>query len=173
MSFKNLIDYCSAKALANSMEPTEESVWNALCREYSTKFHTRLDVVMNDLDPELVVLQVYESRLENVDHEENLEQILDSIYTLENPEYSKDKAAEQQVFDEQAEKEEEERLERGESLFKHLSSRSVKNRAKEKKEVAKKVTPKPSKLPKSGGLNMEKLAHLAEEEEEGGFRDEE
>jgi hypothetical protein len=172
MSFKDLIDFCSADALANSMEPTEDAVWKSICREYSTKFHTPLHLVLNALDPELVISQVYASRLENVDHEENLDSILDSIYTMEDPTYSKDKAAEQQAFDEQAEKDENERLERGESLFKHLISRSTKNNATKMKQILKKKTPKPKPMPKQGGIDMDKLAHLAAEEEEGGFKDE-
>jgi hypothetical protein len=173
MIFRALIDFCSAEALGNSMEPTEETVWRSYCREYSTKFHTRLDVVMNELDPEFVILQVMESRLENIDHDEHLESIMDSIYSMEDPSYSKDKAAEQQSFDEQAEKEEKERLDRGESLFKHLTRKSVKNAALKMKEILKRETPKPNKLPKSGGLDMARLAHLADEEAEGGFKDDE
>lgn len=173
MIFRALIDFCSAEALSNSMEPTEEAVWRSICREYSTKFHTPLFQVMENMDPEFVILQVYEARLENIDHEENLEQILDSIYTLEDPAYSKEKAAEQQSFDEQAEKEEEERLERGESLFKHLTRRSVKKAQTKMKEILAKETPKPSALPKSGGLNMDRLAHLADEDQGSGFKDDE
>jgi hypothetical protein len=171
MSFRDLLDFCSAKALHESMEPTEEAVWDSICREYSIKFHTPLNVVRDQLSPEFVIAQVYANRLEGIDHEEHLEQILDSIYTMEDPSYSKEKAAEQQSFDEQAEKDEQERLESGESLIKHLMKKSVKKNSNKMKELLKDA-PKPKTLPKTGGINMDKLAHLAAEEEEGGFKDE-
>lgn len=173
MSFRSLVEFCSAEALANSMDPTEAAVWRAYCREYSTKFHTPLNAVMTELDPEYVILHVLEARLENIDHEEHLESILDQIYTMEDPEYSKEKAEEQHSFDEQAEKEEQDRLDRGESLFKFLTRKSVKNNKVKMKEILKKETPKPSTLPKSGGIDMARLAHLEEEEQGSGFKDDE
>ena len=180
IDFKDLLDYCRAESLGNAMEPTETSMWRSICREYATKFHTELDKVMNKLDPLHVILNVYESQLEGFDFDEHLEHILDAAYSLSDPNYSKNKAEEQQAFDEQAEQDEKERLERGESLFGYLARTSAKNKAKAKNKKnnpyadSKETTiptGKPKKMPESGGLDMAKLEHLAKEEEEGGFED--
>jgi hypothetical protein len=178
IDFKDLLDFCRAESLGNLMEPTEASVWRSICREYSTKFHTQLDIVMEKLDPYKVILNVYESQLDNFDLDENLEQILDIAYSLSDPNYSKEKAEEQRRFDEQAEEEEKERLESGESLFKYLARKSVKNKGKKKKQAlsdkdAPTLKTNPKKMPKSGGLDMAKLQHLADEEKDGSGFDEE
>ena|ERR1035437_7158625 len=166
INFRDLLDLCRAESLANLMEPTESSIWRSICREYSTKFHTPLNLVMDKLDPYFVILNVYEQQLESFDLDENLEQILDTAYSLADPNYSKQKEEEQKSFDEQAEKEEKERVESGESLLTYLARKSSKNKKKAKK------APKAKKMPKSGGINMEALSHL-QEEDQGSFDDEE
>lgn len=167
MIFEDLMNYCKAEAIASLVDPTYESIYRYLCREYSTKFHTPLDQVFK-LDPEFVMLHVWESRYEKMDLDDELENILDTIYTMQDPEYSKAKADEQQAFDEQAEKEEEERIASGESLTAHLKKNQKKNSKGKNKDIEK--VPSPG-LPKSGGIDMEKLKHLEKEEKEGGFKD--
>lgn len=90
IEFKDLLDYCQAEAIANKLSPTEASVYRAVCRSYSKMFHTPLIQVLA-MDPEHVILEVYEEQLDSVDDDkyENLEKMLDTILTIEDPEYER------------------------------------------------------------------------------------
>jgi hypothetical protein len=104
-NFKDLLDYCQAKAISNKLEINEESFWNHICRQYSKKFHTPLKEVYN-LDPEHVVLTYYEEQLQEIDVKDNIEQILDIIYSLEDADYDQSKEKEIQEFIKQVESKE-------------------------------------------------------------------
>lgn len=113
IEFKELLDFCQAEAIANKLRPTEDSVWRAICRSYSKMFHTPLVDVL-DMDPEHVVLHVYEEQLDEVDDDkyENLEKMLDTILTIEDPEYEriKNERLEEDIAKYEAEEEERIRL---------------------------------------------------------------
>lgn len=110
ISFQELVDSCQAQAISNKLNPTELSIWRKLCRYYSKKFHTSLNLVEN-LDPEHIILNVYEDMLEPVNHKDikNLDKLLESIYLIEDPEYLEKKKDAFEQYVEQAEMEEKER----------------------------------------------------------------
>lgn len=90
LEFKDLLDYCQAEAIANKLRPTEDSVYRAICRSYSKMFHTPLIEVLS-MNPEHVILEVYEEQLEDVDTDkfENLERIMDTLMSIEDPDYER------------------------------------------------------------------------------------
>lgn len=156
MDFKSLTEYCQALALASKLSPDEEAVWRYMCRTYSKKFSTPLQEVM-ELDPEHVILSVYEEQLDELDPEEHVEKMLDMVYALEDPEYEAQKANELEEFIAQAEEEEIERVKNKKPIHRALRYES---------EVSLKNLPDPE--PKSGSIN---LAYLEREEAEGGFEE--
>jgi cysteinyl-tRNA synthetase len=170
MKFKDLIDYCRLEAYYSAMVPTEDSVWRAFAREYSAKFHTPLKTVMDDLNPEFVILNVLEAQMEGVEVDENIEQILDIIYTISDPEYSAQKASEQAEFDARTVKEEKERKMRGESIHKYLLRNSVKKQkmAETAKQKPQQASPIPPGSPTKGHIDLSYLD--AEEKNSQGFK---
>lgn len=156
MEFKDLLDYCQAQAIANTLENTELSVWRNLCRNYSTRFSTPLHLCLDGTIPmEDIMLAVFEDQLDNFEEEKDLENILDTIYAMEDPEYEKQKRDELEDFIIKAEKEEEDRLAAGKPIHRALrgeASLPTEETLPEKK---------PLELPKSGGIN---LSYLEKEE---------
>ena len=88
IDFKDLLDTCQAEAIANKLSPTESSIWRSLARSYSKLFSTPLHLVLN-MDSEHVILNVYEYQLKDLDEDkiENLEHLMETIYTIEDPDY--------------------------------------------------------------------------------------
>lgn len=119
MVFGDLINYCRLVAFENVLNPSEDSIYRGLCRAYSQKFSVPLPQVYL-LDPEHVMTEVYESELDEVDLEKHADSILEEIYSLEDPEYYKEKESELQSFIEMAEEEEEERLKAGRPIHKNI-----------------------------------------------------
>lgn len=113
VQFKDLLDYCQAEAIANKLSPTEASMYRAICRTYSRLFHTPLAQVQA-MDPEHVILEVYEDQLESLDEDkyENLEKMLDTILAIEDPEYErvKNEKLDEDIAKYEAEEEERVRL---------------------------------------------------------------
>lgn len=141
MGLQELIDSCQAMALVHKFEPDEISVYRSYCRKYSKTFHTPLHQVLK-MDPEHVILSVYEDRLSEVDIEENTEELLDMINSLADPEYEKQQKEEIDRFVEQVEEEEKQRIAKGKPIHPAL---------KDENETAIKS------LPKSGGINLSYL----------------
>lgn len=154
MEFKDILEFCKAQAICNTIEPTELSVWRSICRSYSKKFHTPLHVVLA-MDPEAVMIAEFEDQLEDFDKDKDLEAILDQIYTLEDPEYEGQKRQDLDDFIDHAEHEEQERIKAGKPIHK-----SMKNETS-LKTLPEKSVDKPKKLPASGGIN---LSYLEKEE---------
>lgn len=154
IEFKDLVEYCQAEAIASRMTPTEDSVYRAICREYSEMFHTPLPQVL-ELDPEHVILNVYEKQAESMDIEDyqKLERILDTLRSIEDPNYEATKNKEQEEFDRQAELEEEERIKAGRPVY----------QAKKKTLPKNDETPE-KKLPTGGSINLEYLSKADREE---------
>lgn len=159
IDLKELLEYCQAEAIANRMAPTEESVWRGICRTYSERFHTPLAQVL-EMDPEHVVLNVYEAQAEDMDIEDyqKLEHIMDTIRTIEDPNYEKVKKSEQDEFDRQAELEEEERIKAGRAVHKSLQKDLDRKKASEKGE------PEEPKKPTGGMINLDYLSKQDSEE---------
>lgn len=149
VEFKDLLEYCQAEAIASLMNPTEDSVWRAFCRDYSEMFNTPLHLAL-DMDPEHVILNVYEKRMEGTDIEDyqKLEHILDTIRAIEDPDYEAKKNAEQDEFDRQAELEEEERVKAGKPVY----------QPKTKKTLPKVEEAPAKKLPTGGMINLDYLS---------------
>lgn len=160
MEFKDLLDYCQAQAIANTLENTELSVWRSLCRSYSKKFATPLHLCLDGTIPmEEILLAVFEDQLDDFDEEKDLENMLDTIYSMEDPTYEKQKKHELAEFIEKAEKEEEERLAAGRPIHRALKGEAGEASISSEETLPKKE--KPKELPKSGGIN---LSYLENEE---------
>ncbi|NJO48153.1 MAG: hypothetical protein HC840_00395 [Leptolyngbyaceae cyanobacterium RM2_2_4] len=159
IEFKELLEYCQAEAIATRMAPTELSVWRGICRTYSEKFHTPLAQVL-EMDPEHVILNVYESQAEDMDIEDyqKLEHILDTLKGMEDPDYDAKKAKEQEEFDRQAELEEEERVKSGKAVHPSLQKKLDAKRLLEKGE------PEPPKKPTGGMVNLDYLSKIDSQE---------
>lgn len=86
MNFYDLLETLYLKSVKTALDPDAEALWRAKCRAYSAKFNTPLHLV-NDLDPEFVLTNLYE--LENTREHvtENLEEILDKLYKARDPDY--------------------------------------------------------------------------------------
>ena len=97
MIFTELLQYCKVKAIADSLSPTEESIWRNACRFYSKRFNTPLKEVLK-MDPEHILLNNFEEQLNEIDLEENIDSILEQIYRIENPNYEEDQEKDVQEF---------------------------------------------------------------------------
>lgn len=155
IDLKDLLEYCQAEAIANRMNPTEESLYRYFCREYSEKFFTPLYLVL-EMDPEHVLLNVYEKRSENIDLEDyqKLEAVLDTIKSMRDPDYENTKQKEQDEFDRQAELEEEERVKSNKPVY----------QPKLKKTLSKKAEAPVEKRPTQGSINLD---YLSRQDSEG------
>jgi|GEM_PF-4709127 len=109
MRLQDLIDYCQAVAIADSLTAGEEANYRYICRNYSKTFNTPLHVVYT-LEPEDVIRAFFEDQMDTRDTEKDIENILDKIYELEDPDYVKVKKKEIDNFIKQAEEEERQRL---------------------------------------------------------------
>lgn len=153
LEFKELLEYCQAEAIANKMSPTECSIYRSICRTYSKEFHTPLRDVL-EMDPEHVVLNVYELQSDSIDTDDyqKLEHILETLRSIEDPEYEKAKEAELAEIDRQAELEEEERLKSGKAVHPSLQKKL------DEKRLLEKGQPVPEKKPTGGFINLDYLA---------------
>jgi len=157
IDFKEFLNTAKIQAIANLLHPDEIAVWRSMCRSYSETYSTPLHLCLDGtIDGEEILLAVYEKQLDNFKEERDLENILEQIYTIEDPTYEKKKEEEVLDFIAEAEREEAERIKAGK-----LAHHSMKEDPTKKPLLEK---PAPLELPKSGGIN---LAYLAKEEEEG------
>lgn len=159
VDFKDLLEYCQVEAIANRVKPTEASVYRALCRTYSEKFHTALPLVL-EMDPEHVILNVYEAQAEDMDIEDyqKLEHVLDTIRSIEDPDYDAKRKAEQEEFDRLAEEEDELRRKSGKALHP-----SLQRKLDEKRRIENGEEPAPQK-PTGGSINLD---YLSKQDSEG------
>ena len=126
MDFKELTDYCQSLAILTKLEPNAESVWRSICRSYSIKFSTPLHLCLEgQVDPETILLNLYEEELEAKDAEEIIESLLDLIYRIEDPEYEKAKEDDLQDFIAASKLQEVERVKKLSSLKKPLTPSQV------------------------------------------------
>jgi hypothetical protein len=126
MDFKDLLDYCKAEAIANTISTNEISVWRGLCRSYSQKFATPLHLCLDGtIDPEAIILAEFEDQLCGFKEEDHLESILDEIYALEDPEYEAEKRKDLEDFMEKAEREEAERLRLGKPIHRAMKEETT------------------------------------------------
>ncbi len=112
--FQQLVDACKAKAILGVLATSEASQWRFVCRTYSKTFNTRLVDVLA-MDPEHVILNFFEEQMKDLDTEksEHVEQLLEMIYELEDPDYANTKKQAQDEFDKEFEKQEADRVLKG------------------------------------------------------------
>lgn len=164
MDFQELLDYCKAEAIANSLMNSELSVWRDLCRSYSITFSTPLHLCLDGtIQAEDIMLAVFENQLENFDPDKDLPNLLDQLYTLEDPNYQEERSKELEEFMVRAAEEERERIRLGKPIHKALKAEANLKNTSEKA-----VEEKPKKT--GGFLN---LAYLQREEmnQTGGFEE--
>lgn len=157
MSFRDLIDTATAIALADKLHPTEEAVWARYCREFSIRFSTPL-VEVRAMDPLFVITEVNAENLSDFNPEEQLDALLDMLGSLQDPNY--DAKREQSIREELRELAEQDQLRREEGRAIHPS-------LEKDKRVIVKEEHKPTELPKAGGLNMEAIRRLNNQDSEG------
>lgn len=160
MNIKDLLDYCRAQAIINTLGNDEVSVWRSICRTYSNKFATPLHLCLNGTIPaEDIMLAVFEDQLEDF-KEDDLENLLDTLYGIEDPEYERRKEDDLEEFMEKAERDEEERLRKGKPV--HKSSNDEVSLSSKKTVLKKPLREEPLK---GGGVDF---SHIQDEEKEGG-----
>src|ERR1700679_1091043 len=86
MSFRDLIDCSKAIALSEKLHPDEAAAWKKYCRSYSRQFSEPLSQVLL-MDPLTVMTAVFSDQLEDWDIEENLENVMDLLNGLQDPDY--------------------------------------------------------------------------------------
>jgi hypothetical protein len=160
MNFSDLVETSTAVALASKLYPDEAAIWLRYCRSYSKLFYTPLLQVM-DLNPEFVITQVMSDQLAEWDVEERMEDLLDIIGGLKDPEYDAKRERAIRESDQKMEEEERQRLKEGKAVHKSLE--------KDKRVITKEKPAAPKKeLPKSGGINMNLIKQLQNDEKESG-----
>lgn len=148
--FYNLFELAQLRAISNAIEPTIESIWAMKCREYSQAFYTPLHVVVNELDPMFVLQSLYETHYTPASVDEELEEILEKLYKIENPLYEKISKEEM------------------ENLVDQVLNKELKRLGK-KKEISKKIElpKKEVEQPKSGFMKFDELEKQESQDELG------
>lgn len=157
MSFRDLIETSQALALADKLVPSELSVWERYCREFSINFNTPL-LQVRELDPLFVMTQVNAQNLSEFDPEERLEDLLDMVGSLGDRDYDFKK--------ERAIRDEMRKIEEAEAL-RIKEGRAIHSSLEKDKRVIGKDQSKPKEIPKSGGLNMDAIRRLNNQDSEG------
>jgi len=109
MVFTELVKYCQVKAIADTLYPTYDSFYRSVCRSYSRNFHVPLPQV-EQLDPEHVLTAYFENEMEGIDLEEHLPDLLEKLYTIEDPDYIKKQDEDLEDVAAMVERREQERL---------------------------------------------------------------
>lgn len=136
LSLRELVELCRAEAISCKLSHTEASAWRSYCREYSKMFHTPYHLVL-DMEPEFVVLAVCEDNLDDINVEENLENLMNRIYTIEDPSYEASQEQELQDWIKDAENEEKDRVSEGRPVHSKKKKTVPKKPVEEKKEARK------------------------------------
>jgi hypothetical protein len=124
LRFTDLLEAAETEALFEKIQPTELYVFESICRSYSVKFSTPLYVVMNELDPYFVIKQHYASQLDDTDLDETLEQFLDSLYNLQDPNHERSKKDEFDSDIKLYEQQEKDRLAKGLPVHKAMRKKT-------------------------------------------------
>lgn len=156
MSFSDIIQSARAIAIANKLRPDEIAFWHSICREYSKLFSTPLHLVLK-MDPEYVILEVYSDQMSEWNEEDKLEEFLDMIGYLKDPDYDSTKARLLREENQKIIEEEHERIRLNKPIHESLV-----------KKEEKKLESKPKEIPKSGGINMGLIKQLQNDGEKGG-----
>lgn len=149
MDFYDILEHIQVKSILFALSPNDQYIWRRMCREYSEKFHTALDRV-HQLDPEFVLTNLFEEEFSTTNVKKNLDEILDRLYRLRDPNY--------EVLDDAA----------LEDLVDAVLSKEMKRKG-EVRNDPKLEEPKPTQ----GAMNFSGLDHMDEIAERGksGFKD--
>lgn len=115
VTFADLIETFKASAICTALVPTEDSLYRNFCRRYSIAFHTPLHLVQK-LEPEFVILNVFEHEMDSMNVDENLEDLLEMIYQIEDPSYDSKAEEDLSEFAALAQIEEDERIKHGRKI---------------------------------------------------------
>jgi len=166
MNLYDLIHHAELLAIGVAISPTPESIFAIRCREYSDRFRTPLHMVY-DLDPMFVLKNLYEDKYQPSEIQDELEDILDKLYTMQDPTYSRmNKQDLEDMVDAVMNKEIKRLAKAKDPITGELKNPLL---AKKTSENKKEEAPKP----KSGGLSFESLemSDEAAEGNKGGFKD--
>lgn len=89
IDFYDLFELAQIKAIESAISPSLDSIWRMKAREYSVMFYTPLHVVMKELDPSMVLQALYEAKYPPSIVDEELEELLDKLNLLKDPNYSR------------------------------------------------------------------------------------
>lgn len=149
--FKDILDSAHTQAIHDKMIPSDDSLWRKFAREYSKNFSTPLHLVL-DMDPEFVMLQLYEQRYDDLDMDEpeNIEFLNRVLRMIKDPSYVQEEEEELEDFVTMAEEQEKERLAKGKPIHPGMKVRN-------NLEALETQLPIPADLPKQGFVDFSKL----------------
>jgi hypothetical protein len=160
VDFYDLLELAQLRAIHSALEPSADSIFRIKCRQYSEKFHTPLDRVMNELDPNLVLQALFEDQFPPSIVEEEAEDLLDRLYTIKDPSYRR-------ISQEETE-----------NLVDSVLNREIARLAKTKKkaptpENIQEAVKQAEAKPKSGSMSFGDLEKMetASEANKSGFKD--
>lgn len=85
MNFYDLFELSQLRAIELAITPTLHSVWLMKCRDYSQRFHTPLDRVVNELDPLFVLDALNQDKYHPSIVDEELEQLIETLQRIKDP----------------------------------------------------------------------------------------
>ena len=156
VDFYSLFEIAQIRAINSAIVPTLDSIWRIRCRAYSEQFHTPLHVVMYELDPMFVMQQLYESQYTPGLVDEELEEMLDVLNKIKDPEYSRMSAQETEDL--------------VDAVLNKEISRLAKKKAPTQENIKQEIKAAEAK-PKSGGMDFAELEKLESKENTSGFKD--
>lgn len=162
MDFYSLLELEQLKAIHSALEPSADSIWRIKCRQYSEQFHTPLHVVMNELDPIMVLQALYESQYPPGIVNEELEELMDTLQKMKDPTYSRMSAQETEDL--------------VDAVLNREIARKAKKKAPTQQEIASEIKAdaiKKLQTPKKGGMDFSQLESLETKAEsnKAGFED--
>lgn len=154
MQFYDLFEYAQIKAIESAISPSLESIWRSRCRLYSQKYHTPLHIVEDELDPLRVLGALYEDQYPPSIVNEELQELLDTLQKIKDPNYSRMTQAEtEELVD---------------AVLNRELARAAKKKPPNQQEIQNEIVKEVTK-PKSGSMDFGDLEKLESESENKGF----
>jgi hypothetical protein len=159
--FYSIFEIAQIRAMHEAIDPGMESIWRMKCREYSQRFYTPLHEV-SKLDPAFILQALYEEHYTPSVIAEEMEDILEKLYQIQDPNYVKlDQAVIEEMVDNVINKE-----------IKRLSKKKRPTEEKVDKPLEKPID-KIVNRPRSGSMDFSQLERIDAKSESNkpGFRD--
>ena len=152
-----LFELAELRAIHAALEPSLDSIFRKRCREYSVMFHTPLHQVYT-LDPLMILQTLQEEKYNPSIVEEETQELLDILYRMRDPGYSR-------MSEEETE-----------NLVDAVIMKEMARLAKKKPptlEAIKEEVKAAETKPRSGGMDFSELEKIDSEGESGqsGFKD--